>query len=389
MSSASTPTSRRWRRWRRKIRTDDEAQIAYAITLNTSASPADKTYAQQRKGAAILEPIWKRQPQHPGIAHYLIHLYDYPALANEGLHAAELYSKIAPAAPHAQHMPSHIFTRVGYWKESIASNIASVKAAKTEKEYGSAFHGEDYMVYAYLQLADDKDARQVIEDMKALPAADSAAFGSHFAMAASPARYMVERGDWAGAAQLEVRPSPFPHVMAITHFARALGAARSGKPDAAKADVAKLAELRDKLREAKNGYWAQQVDIQWQIANAWTLNAEGKTDEALKAMSAAADAEDKTDKSPVTPGPLAPARELYGDMLLEHGMAKEALAAFEATKAKEPNRLHGFAGAAKAAEKLGDRAAAKANYEKLVAMTGTAASDRADVKAATQFLGKT
>ena len=368
---------------------DDEAQIAYAITLNTSASPADKTYAQQRKGAAILEPIWKRQPQHPGIAHYLIHLYDYPALANEGLHAAELYSKIAPAAPHAQHMPSHIFTRVGYWKESIASNIASVKAAKTEKEYGSAFHGEDYMVYAYLQLADDKDASQVIEDMKALPAADSAAFGSHFAMAASPARYMVERGDWAGAAQLEVRPSPFPHVMAITHFARALGAARSGKPDAARADVAKLAELRDKLREAKNGYWAQQVDIQWQIANAWTLNAEGKTDEALKAMSAAADAEDKTDKSPVTPGPLAPARELYGDMLLEHGMAKEALAAFEATKAKEPNRLHGFAGAAKAAEKLGDRAATKANYEKLVAMTGTAASDRADVKAATQFLGKT
>src|SRR5665213_153998 len=139
---------------------DDEAQIAYAITLNTSASPTDKSYAQQRKGAAILEPIWKRQPRHPGIAHYLIHLYDYPALAKDGLHAAELYSKIAPAAPHAQHMPSHIFTRVGYWKESIASNIASVKAAKTEKEYGSAFHGEDYMVYAYLQLADDKDARQ-------------------------------------------------------------------------------------------------------------------------------------------------------------------------------------------------------------------------------------
>jgi predicted Zn-dependent protease len=367
---------------------DDEAQIAYAITLNTSASPSDKTYVQQRKGAAILEPIWKRQPQHPGIAHYLIHLYDYPALANDGLRAAELYSKIAPAAPHAQHMPSHIFTRVGYWKESIASNIASVKAAKTEKEYGSAFHGEDYMVYAYLQLADDKDARSVIDDMKALPAANSAAFGSHFAMAASPARYMVERGDWAGAAELEVRPSPFPHVMAITHFARALGAARSGKPDAAGADIAKLAELRDKLREAKNGYWAQQVDIQWQIANAWMLNAEGKTDEALKAMSAAADVEDKTDKSPVTPGPLAPARELYGDMLLEHGMAKEALAAFEATKAKEPNRLHGFAGAAKAAEKLGDRAAAKANYEKLVAMTGTAASDRPDVKAAAQFLGK-
>ncbi len=368
---------------------DDEAQIFYAITLNTSASPADKSYAQQLKGAAILEPIWKRQPQHPGIAHYLIHLYDYPAIADKGLIAAKLYAQIAPAAPHAQHMPSHIFTRVGDWKESISSNIASVKAAKTEKEYGSAFHGEDYMVYAYLQLADDKDARQVIEDMKALPATDANAFGTHFALAASPARYMVERGDWAGAAQLEVRPSPFPHVMAISHFARALGAARSGNPDAAKADIAKLVELRDKLREAKDAYWTEQVDIQWQIANAWMLYAEGKTDEALKAMGAAADAEDKTDKSPVTPGPLAPARELYGEMLLEHGMAKEALAAFEATKVKEPNRFRGYAGAAKAAEKLGDRDAARTNYEKLVEMTGTAGSDRPDVKAATQFLGKT
>jgi hypothetical protein len=368
--------------------TDDEAQIAYAITLNTSASPADKTYAQQLKGAAILEPIWKRQPQHPGIAHYLIHLYDYPAIADKGLTAARLYSKIAPAAPHAQHMPSHIFTRVGDWKESISSNIASVKAAKAEKELGSAFHGQDYMVYAYLQLADDKDARGVLDEMKTLPATDANAFGTYFALAASPARYMVERGDWAGAAQLEVRPSVFPHTMAITHFARALGAARSGNPGAAKADIAKLAELRDKLREAKNGYWAQQVDIQWQIANAWLLDAEGKTDEALKTMSAAADAEDKTDKSPVTPGPLAPARELYGDMLLKHGMAKEALAAFEATKAKEPNRFRGYAGAAKAAEKLGDRAAAKANYEKLIAMVGQANSDRADVKAAYQFLGK-
>jgi hypothetical protein len=371
-----------------KYPTDDEAQIAYAITLNTSASPADKTYAQQLKGAAILEPIWKRQPQHPGIAHYLIHLYDYSAIANKGLEAARLYSKIAPAAPHAQHMPSHIFTRVGDWKESISSNIASVKAARAEKEFGSAFHGQDYMVYAYLQLADDKDAHAVLDEMKALPATDANAFGTHFALAASPARYMIERGDWAGAAQLQVHPSVFPHTMAITHFARALGAARSGNPDAAKADIALLAELRDKLRAAKNGYWAQQVDIQWQIASAWLLNAEGKTDEAIKAMSAAADAEDKTDKSPVTPGPLAPARELYGEMLLEHGMAKEALAAFDATKAKEPNRLRGFAGAAKAAEKLGDRAIAKANYEKLVAMTGPAASDRPDVKAAYKFLGK-
>lgn len=366
---------------------DDEAQIAYAITLNTSASPADKTYAQQLKGVAILEPIWKRQPQHPGIAHYLIHLYDYPAIAYKGIKAAKLYARIAPAAPHAQHMPSHIFTRVGDWQDSISSNIASVKAAKAEKGSGNTFHGEDYMVYAYLQLGDDKDAHAVVEDMKTLPADDPHAFGTHFALAASPARYMVERADWQGAAQLQVRPTMFPHVMAITHFARALGAARSGKPDAAKADIAKLAELRDKLREAKNGYWASQVDIQWQIASAWVLDAEGKTDDALKAMSAAADAEDKTDKSPVTPGPLAPARELYGEMLLKHGKAKEALAAFGATKAKEPNRFRGFYGAAEAAAKLGDKADAKGNYQKLVAMAGDK-SDRAELKVARQYLAQ-
>jgi tetratricopeptide (TPR) repeat protein len=364
---------------------DDEAQIAYAITLNTSASPGDKTYAQQLKGAAILEPIWKRQPQHPGIAHYLIHLYDYPAIAERGLVAANLYAKIAPAAPHAQHMPSHIFTRVGYWKESIDSNRASVKAAKAEKEFGSAFHGQDYMVYAYLQLADDKDARTVLNDMKSLPALEADAFGTQFALAASPARYMIERGDWAGAAQLEVRPSVFPHTMAITHFARALGAARSGSAEAAKADIAKLIELREKLRERKNAYWAEQVDIEAQVANAWLLNAEGKKEQALKTLSAAADLEDKTEKHPVTPGSLAPARELLGQMLLEQGKADAALAAFETTKAKEPNRFHGYAGAALAADKLGDKAKAKENYQKLLALVGEGNS-RPEIAAARSYL---
>ena len=365
---------------------DDETQIFYAITLNVSASPADKTYAQQLKGAAILEPIWKRQPQHPGIAHYLIHLYDYPALAEKGLPAADRYAKIAPAAPHAQHMPSHIYTRVGYWKQSIASNTASVKAARADKEYGDQLHGQDYMVYADLQLGRDADARAVIDDLLTVKPSNPNAFGAYFAQAASPARYAVERGDWSAAAQLEVRPSIFPHVMAITHFARALGAARSGHPDAAKADIAKLAELRDKLREAKNAYWAEQVDIEYQVATAWVLNAEGKHDDALKTISAAADVEDKTEKSPVTPGPLAPARELYGEMLLDQGKAKEALAAFEATKAKEPNRFRGYAGAAQAAEKLGDKAAAKANYQKLLALVGDTGSDRPVVVAAHRFV---
>jgi len=353
---------------------DEEAQIFYALTLNVAASPADKSYANQLKGAAILEPIFAREPRHPGVAHYLIHLYDYPAIAAKGIPAALRYSKIAPAAPHALHMPSHIFTRVGYWNESVASNIASAKAAKAEKSY-EQLHAQDYLVYAYLQLAEDKEARAVIDDMAATKVDNPFAFGAFFARAASPARYAVERGDWQAAADLAVEPCRFPHVMAMTYFARALGAARSGQPQAATADIAELAAMRDKLIEAKDAYWSQIVDIQRQVATAWQLHGDGKYDEALKAMSAAADAEDKTDKSPVTPGPLAPARELYGVMLLERGMAKEALAAFEATMTKEPNRFNGFAGAAQAALALGDTAKARALDEKLVALAAAADGD--------------
>ena len=365
---------------------DDEAQIAYAITLNTSADLNDKTYAQQTKGAAILEPISQRLPRHPGVTHYLIHLYDYPETAAKGLEAANRYAQVAPAAPHAQHMPSHIYTRVGYWKQSIDSNIASVNAAKAEKSVGNYLHAQDYMVYAHLQLGQDKQARAVMDEMMREYDFKATVFAAHYALAAAPARYAVERGDWNGASQLPVRPSPINYVTAISHFARALGAARSGNPEAAKADVAKLAELSGKLREAKDAYWAEIVDIQRQVAAAWVLHAEGKHDEALKAMSAAADAEDKTEKHAVTPGPLAPARELYGYMLLERGMAKEALAAFEATKAKEPNRYHGFAGAAQAADKLGDKAKARENYQKLIALTANADADRPEIAAARKFL---
>jgi hypothetical protein len=306
---------------------DDEAQIYYALALNTSASPADKTYANQLKGAAILEPIAIRQPQHPGVAHYLIHLYDYPPIAEKGLDAARRYAKIAPAASHAQHMPSHIFTRVGYWTESIASNVESSRVARADK---------------------------------------------------------VERGDWKAAAALQVRPSPLAHVQAITYFARALGAARSSDPDAAKADIAKLAELRD----AKDAYWSEQVDIQRQVATAWVLYAEGKQDDALNAMSAAADAEDKTEKHPVTPGVPKPARELYGVMLLESGNAKDALAAFEATLKKEPNRLGAYVGAAKAAEKSGESARAQEYYGKVVAIADDADDSRTEVADARAFLMK-
>ena len=367
---------------------DDEAQIYYALALDVAASPADKTYSNQLKAAAILEDIFKRQPQHPGVAHYLIHSYDYPPIAEKGLDAATRYSKIAPTAPHAQHMPSHIFTRVGYWKESIAANAGSVRAAKADKEYGDQLHGQDYMVYAYLQLAQDKNARAVIDEMAAGTAVNPDLPGASFALAASPARYAMERGDWSGAAALEVRPSKFPHVMAITHFARAVGAARSGKPDAATADIAKLAELRDKLREAKDAYWAEQVDIQWQTANAWLLYAQGKYDEALAAMAAAAAAKDKTEKAPVTPGPIVPARELYGAMLLGRGQPKDALAAFEATLKKEPHRLGATLGAAKAAEQLGDAAKARQYYAAAVALGETAEPVRPEIAAARAFVAK-
>jgi hypothetical protein len=373
---------------------DDEAQIAYAILLNVSAPLNDKTYAQQLKGAAILEPISQRLPLHPGVTHYLIHLYDYPPLAQKGLDAANRYAKVAPAAPHAQHMPSHIYTRVGYWKESIAANTGSVNAARAHNEDSQALHARDYMVYAHLQLAQDDKARDVIAQILAV--ADKVGpgvQGGHFAIAASPARFAIERGDWNAAMALQARTTRFAHVDAITHFARALGAARAGKPEAATADLARLAELRDALRKANDTYWAEQVDIQRQVATAWVLYAQGKHDEALRAMSAAADQEDKTEKHVVTPGPIAPARELYGFMLLDRGLAREAFAAFESTQQKEPNRFHGYAGAARAAVALGDKEKAKTNYAKLISLTGdtfTLASDaspaRPEVVAARRYL---
>jgi tetratricopeptide (TPR) repeat protein len=367
---------------------DDEAQIGYAITLNVAASPNDKTYANQLKGAAILEPIFKRQPRHPGVAHYLIHLYDYPPIAEKGLDAAKRYAEIAPAAPHALHMPSHIFTRVGSWKESVASNGASARAAKAGKELHDQLHAMDYQVYAHLQLGQDREARAVMEEMTALTGYNPNVRTGPYAVAASQARYMIERSDWKGAAGLQVQPSRFAYVDAITHFARALGSARSGNLDDARRDIAKLAELREKLQQAKDEYWSEQVGIQWQITTAWLLNAESKQGDALRAMSAAADAEDKTEKSIVTPGPLAPARELYGAMLLDRGMAKEALAAFEATLKKEPNRLGATVGAAKAAEKLSDAAKARLYYAAVLALASGADAGRVDVADARAFMAK-
>jgi tetratricopeptide (TPR) repeat protein len=365
---------------------DDEAQIHYALALNTSASPADKTYSSQLKGAAILEPIALRQPQHPGVAHYLIHLYDYPAIADKGVAAARRYAKVAPDAPHALHMPSHIFTRVGYWNDSITSNTASARSAKEGGDLHDQLHAMDYLVYAYLQLGQDDKAKAVVDEMGTVTGFTETFIPGPYAEAISPARYVLERGDWKSAENLTVRATPLAHVEAITHFARALGAARSGDVEAARPDVAKLGELRDKLRSAKDVYWSEQVDIQARVASAWVLYAEGKKEEALKAMSDAADAEDRTEKHPVTPGVPKPARELYGEMLLDSGNAKDALAAFEATLKKEPNRLGACVGAGKAAAQLGDKTKARDYFGKVVEQAGGQGSTRTEVVDARKYL---
>jgi len=283
-------------------------------------------------------------------------------------------------------MPSHIFTRVGHWKESIGSNTEAARSAKASNEAHDQLHAMDYLVYAYLQMGQDAKALAVIDEMGAISGFTETFVAGPYALAVSPARYAVERGDWPAAAKLQVRPSPLAYVEAMTHFARAFGAARSGTPASAQGDIAKLAELSAKLREARDAYWAEQVDIQRQVASAWVLYADGKYDDALMAMSAAADAEDRTEKHPVTPGVPTPARELYGQMLLERGMAREALGAFEATLRKEPNRLGATLGSGVAAEKLGDVAKARQHYAAAVALTENADPVRPQIAHARAFV---
>ena len=357
---------------------DTEATIFYALAVNQTAPPTDKTYAKNLKAAGILEPLFEKMPTHPGLAHYIIHAYDAPPLAEKALVAARKYASLAPAVPHALHMPSHTFTRVGSWQESIETNKRSADAARRSNGAGEELHALDYQTYAYLQIAQDKAAKEVVDHAREVTGGPGAPVNA-FAVAAIPARYALERGQWQEAAALTPSPAPTPFTEAITHFARALGAARSGKPEAATADIERLAALRDKEREMKDPYWTEQIDIQRQVALAWQTFASGRKEDGLAQMSAAATAEDATDKSAISPGPLAPARELYGEMLLEAGKTKEALAAFESTMKKEPNRYRGIAGAARAAEKLGDKAKAAAYYKKLLDIARDADTERPDL----------
>jgi len=369
---------------------DIEARIFYALAVNQTAPATDKTYEAQLRAANILEPLWKQYPDHPGLPHYIIHAYDHPPLAAKALNAARRYAKVAPSAPHALHMPSHTFTRVGYWKESADTNIASEQTALKQNVIGEALHAMDYQAYAYLQMAQDRKARAVLERMPGVVAKlDVNAMGGAappmagiYARNAIAARYALERGAWAEAAALQVQPSSFPFADAITHFARALGAARMGNAAAAAPDIARLAALRDAMAAAKDPYWTEQLDIQRQVATAWLTFAEGKKDDGLRMMTAAADAEDATDKSAISPGPIAPARELLGEMLLGAGHDKEALFAFEATMQKEPNRFRGASGAARAAEAMGDRVKAAKYYRQVLKIAKQSDTERPELQQA-------
>lgn len=367
---------------------DDEAQIFYAIYLTATQAPTDKTFADTLKAAQILEPQFKKHPHHPGVAHYLIHSYDYPPIADKGLDAAKRYADIAPSAPHALHMPSHIFTRVGAWQASVATNRRSAATATVEKDGGGALHAMDYMVYAQLQLANDKDAVAVMQEGRNVTVANPNIMSSSYSLAAMPARIAIERGLWKEAAQLEPRPSKLPFTEAITHFARALGAARSGDTAAAEINVQQLQKIEDGLKTAKNNYWATEVEVQRRSAAAWTEYAKGNRDEALKLMRAAADMEDKSEKHAVTPGRLVPARELLGEMLLEMNRPAESLQEFEASEKHDPNRFRALYGAGKAATLAGDQTKAKSYFEKLVALTKSADTERPELQEAKTFLAK-
>lgn len=370
-------------------RDDVEARIFWALAIAQTALPSDKTFAQNLKAAEILEPLYKRMPNHPGLAHYIIHAYDVPALAAKALPAARAYADIAPSVPHALHMPSHTFTRVGEWKESVATNLRSAsEAEKSPTGMGEAQHARDYMTYAYLQMGMDKQAKAVVdivamaaEKTLAAPGGADAGSANTFALAAIPARYAMERGQWAEATTLKPWPAPnTPYTEAITHFARAIGFARSGRPAEAAADIARLTALRDREIEMKDAYWTEQVDIQRRGAEAWVMFAEGKKAEAIAAMAAVANDEDKTDKAAVTPGPIAPAREMYGFMLLEAGRPKEALAAFEAVTKKEPNRFLALYGAGKAAEATKQRSKAKGYFKQIVEICKDAGDERPELQ---------
>ena len=350
---------------------DPEAAAFYALAIDQNALPTDKTFANQLKAAAILERLFRIEPDHPGVTHYLIHSYDTPPLAARGLPYARRYAELAPDAPHALHMPAHTFTRVGLWQESIDTNIRSHDAALQRGEPGEALHAMDYMVYAYLQTAQDTAAKRVVDELaemiaKQPPSATAPGISGGFSAVAIPARYALERNRWSAAINLTARPAAQPYIEAMSHFARAMGGAHLERLDILKTELDQLAMLRDREIVAKDLYWTTQVEIQRQIVEAWLLWVQGGRNQALKPLGAAATLEDTTEKAAVTPGPLAPAHELFGDMLMDAKQPAEALKEYETVLQKEPNRFRSVYGAGHAAELAGFTQKARAYYQQLV-----------------------
>ena len=379
---------------------DREAAIFYALSLLGTALPTDKTYTNQKKAGAILEKLFVAEPGHPGIAHYIIHSYDYPPLAAGSLDAARKYSKIAPDSPHALHMPSHIFTRLGLWDESIASNIASAESAlrhvrKTDPEAGSfdQAHALDYLMYAYLQQGREQDARKAQEELRAIRKLDRQNFAAAYALAAAPVRWALERRNWSDAASLTLDPSWFdwnkyPWAEGLVRLGRGIGLARTGKTAAATVEVAALTEIRDVLKTAKNAYWSDQVEI-WRLeAAGWTAQAEGKPEEARKLLADAAALEDSTEKHPVTPGPIQPAREMLADLLMEQKQPETALAEYEAVLKGSPGRFNALYGAARGAELAGKEEKARTHFASLMQLAGSNGSQRREIGEARAYLAR-
>lgn len=363
---------------------DPEAAMFYARAIIANAPPTDLEFKRQLHAASLLEPLFEKQPDHPGLAHYIIHTFDAPRLARHGLAAARRYAAIAPAAPHALHMPSHIFTRLGYWDESIETNRRSAAA---QPDSNAAPHPNDYMVYAYLQEGRDAEAWRVIARSRAASDRYSGDILGYNALA-MPARYALERSAWTEAVTLPVPTKAAPFVQAIPRFARAVGAARSGNRTQAASEIAALSALRDSLAAGNDSYWATIVDAQRLAASAWAARADGKNDDALRLARQAAELEETVEKHPVTPGPLLPARELEGDLLLELGHPAEAMRSYEATLGREPRRARALFGAARAAEKSGNTAAARTHYEALSELMAKADPLRAELEAAKEFLAR-
>jgi tetratricopeptide (TPR) repeat protein len=376
---------------------DMEARIFDALALAAAADPSDKTYARQLKAGAALEALFVKYPDHPGLAHYIIHAYDEPELAARAAQAAHRYGGIAPSTPHALHMPSHTFTRIGDWQASIDTNMASAESARKAGQPADELHASDYMVYAYLQTGQDQAARKLVmasaqtfqrfDPANATGAAPASA--AFFANAAIPARLCLELRDWACAMALAPRPSPFAYADSITVFTRGLGAAHLGNTEAAQQSIAELAGIRDRLSAARDNYWADQTEIQRQEVAAQLAAARGDTAQALALFKRAAEMEDVTELASITPGPLVPAREMLGELLLAMAQPAQALAQFKATLAKQPNRYWSVYGAAQAAKGAGDAAKAQAYFRQLLAMAPHADEPRrASLAAAAAAVGE-